>query len=138
MSRFIPIAAATLVLIGVSTGCGTVGSMRHRNLFDLEVYSGVRTDVHVIANPGCKSAVTPLFIADLPLSLTADTVLLPVTVPGAIIEAVDDIGDWLTRSEPAPLRAPPPTAPEPPRTREPELLEASTGTETDDAKAKLY
>jgi uncharacterized protein YceK len=91
--------AAVCVVVGSAltlAGCGTVDNLcfenPQTNQVPMHVYGGVEADVKVLteddggrANP----AADPLkivYLADLPLSLVADTVTLPVTLPMAYAE----------------------------------------------------
>lgn len=64
------------------SGCGTLLSL---GLGDCSPYSGVRADAEMMSEPGPDgTALAAAGIIDLPFSLVADTVLLPVTAICAI------------------------------------------------------
>ncbi|AHG79496.1 hypothetical protein X875_8780 [Mannheimia varigena USDA-ARS-USMARC-1388] len=64
------------------SGCGTLLSF---GVGDCSPYSGVRANADLMSEPGPDgAALTALGIVDMPFSLVADTVLLPVTAICAI------------------------------------------------------
>jgi uncharacterized protein YceK len=95
---------ATIAAVGVAVasaltlaGCGTVDNMCFENELThqvpMHVYGGVEADVKYLTeddpNSRAKPAVDPfkvIYVADLPLSIIADTVTLPVTLPMAYVE----------------------------------------------------
>jgi uncharacterized protein YceK len=96
------IAAVCVVMVSALnlTGCGTVDNMCFPNSQNgqvpMHVYGGVEADVKFLtaddrsANVN-KDALGPLkliYMADLPVSLAADTATLPVTLPVAFYEAL--------------------------------------------------
>lgn len=64
------------------SGCGTLLSL---GVGDCSPYSGVRANTNLMSEPGPdRAALTALGILDMPFSLIADTVLLPITAICAI------------------------------------------------------
>lgn len=85
----------TLILASLLlTGCGTITTLRDDRDPKVRtyVYSGVRMDCFVlkeIADPDTayflpKWMAAPFVVVDVPLSVCADTVCLPYTIPKAI------------------------------------------------------
>ena len=77
-SPLLPLLAAALF----ASGCGTLGSW----VVDRpSPYSGVRLDAWILAGRGVRAPwggiSIPLAVLDLPLSLVADSLLLPCTIP---------------------------------------------------------
>lgn len=76
---------AFLTLLG---GCGTIADMAENQ----RIYGGIQADVRLIGEPYLPKTQPPEYsfplvifgILDMPLSLVADTVLLPVTVTIAL------------------------------------------------------
>ncbi|HGO5814605.1 TPA: YceK/YidQ family lipoprotein [Mannheimia haemolytica] len=74
--------AVALLLTSSLSGCGTLLSL---GVGDCSPYSGVRANADLMSEPGPDGpALTALGIVDMPFSLVADTVLLPVTAVCAI------------------------------------------------------
>ena len=65
---------AILVSSCLATGCGTLVTATSDDCGSLQPYSGTR------------AGLGPHTLLDVPFSFVADTVLLPITVPKAIIE----------------------------------------------------
>jgi uncharacterized protein YceK len=65
-------------------GCGTIADMA----VDQRIYGGIQQDVHLIGNPYLPKTEPPDYffpliffgILDIPLSLVADTLMLPITI----------------------------------------------------------
>lgn len=74
------VALAALCL----AGCGTIGTCV---LDESGPYSGVRADAWIVAGGGIRGLggwpTIPVALLDLPLSFLADTLLLPMTLPGS-------------------------------------------------------
>ncbi len=88
------VRCATLALLAtLLPGCATVYTLVEDEHYDCPVYSGVREDASLIGidsssvfavgaaggNPGALVLLSVLAFFDLPLSLVADTVVLPYT-----------------------------------------------------------
>jgi uncharacterized protein YceK len=72
--RIIKRAFFVFALSFLLNGCGTI--MAHRNGIDVS-YAGVQHDINTMR----KSPETfPFYCLDLPVSLAADTLLLPITL----------------------------------------------------------
>ena len=78
MKRY-PVVILVLGLLGLPTmtGCGTVGSQIAGDPNVPVIYGGIVMDGWVIVE---HPLVTPVAILDMPLSLVADTLLLPLTI----------------------------------------------------------
>jgi uncharacterized protein YceK len=91
------VAAALTAMLFLS-GCGTFASLQS----DCDIYGGVRRDAEVAADfmstrkeppkqDNLVGTVAGMFgmaaIMDMPMSAAADTLLLPITVPVAILTA---------------------------------------------------
>jgi uncharacterized protein YceK len=78
-----------LLLLGghfTLTGCGTIADMsNHQKIFGGTQYIGERLGEPAVLGP-CSSC-GPCWLLDLPLTLAADAVCLPVTATLAIIRA---------------------------------------------------
>jgi uncharacterized protein YceK len=75
-----------LALLLTLTGCGTIADMAdHQKIFGGTRYIGERVGEPAVFGP-CSSC-GPCWLFDLPLTLAADTVCLPVTATLAIIRA---------------------------------------------------
>lgn len=108
MSRLRLLAALTLSLCAMSlSGCGTCYTKVVRN--DPTPYSGTALDARVIAHyyslghvwcglPSC--AQEWMFLGDLPFSLVADTLVLPLTVVAQLEGASLDEAVPLGREQP--------------------------------------
>lgn len=80
---FLMAISLTFLSIG---GCGTIVDMTN----DQKIYGGTRFDGKCLSedmNLGPCASLGPLWIIDLPCSLAADTILLPVTIILAITRA---------------------------------------------------
>jgi uncharacterized protein YceK len=92
------ITAVCVVVASALTlaGCGTVDNMcfenPQTNQVPMHVYGGIEADVKFLTEDEggrANQATDPLkivYLADLPLSLVADTITLPVTLPMAYVE----------------------------------------------------
>lgn len=87
--RWLAFVALALPLAGTA-GCGTVTSRLESNDLDSTLYGGTRFDARFIgsyrsASRSCAGwiyfALAPALLVDLPFSLAADTLLLPLTLP---------------------------------------------------------
>jgi uncharacterized protein YceK len=93
-------AAVCVVLVSALTlaGCGTVDNMCLENAqtgqIPMHVYGGLESDFRFLGEDdtgprGAQDAVDVfkvIYLADLPLSLVADTVTLPLTLPAAFFD----------------------------------------------------
>lgn len=103
------------------SGCGTL--LDHTEFgpshVSERVYGGVRYDAEVIRSGVATAPDTPwewaarilwlpFFVADVPVSAAADTLLLPISVPISVRDHVDR-----TKGDPAPSgsQSPPPASP---------------------------
>lgn len=114
------------VSIFAQTGCGTtlsiVGPSMHCRMPSSVTYSGVRLDAEIIwagltespteGPPLCQRFIFLIvFVADLPLSAIADTVLSPLTIYGDIMRAKRARAlQSATPPQPPPVPASPPHA----------------------------
>ena len=75
----------TLAMALSLTACGTISSMNHPG-----PYSGVRENAAAInGERGLGATIMwPIVVIDMPFSFVFDTVLLPVTVPIAVVRTV--------------------------------------------------
>jgi uncharacterized protein YceK len=104
-------ALSSLLVAGAAWcgGCGTIitavnGDCGPQSIWhvDFGPYSGLRSDADwFVAGP----PYTFVTVVDMPLSIAADTVLLPISIPWAI--------DRAAKSRPAPRPEPGPSWPEP-------------------------
>jgi uncharacterized protein YceK len=117
-----PTLVLTLGLTVATSGCGTLLDQTERGsgTTSSRVYGGVRFDAEAIRSgvataPGTPWEWTerilglPFFVADVPISAAADTLLLPITVP---INAREDMK--LTKDTPGTSGSqstPPPASP---------------------------
>jgi hypothetical protein len=102
--RLRPVTAALLGLAASLSGCGTGVNLwmgveeknagRIFNRWDTQPYGGLLNDFHGLdeAVHGAEGfwmslLAFPFFFIDLPLSLAADTLTLPCTVPCALVRA---------------------------------------------------
>lgn len=83
--KLIPQLFLTLTMTLNLTACGTISSMNH-----LGPYSGVRENAAAInGERGLGAAIMwPIAVMDMPFSFVFDTVLLPVTLPIAVVRTV--------------------------------------------------
>src|SRR6266702_6993782 len=85
----------TLLISG--SGCSTARTLSEGCPWERKVYSGTYEDLAVFRPVGEESAgwyralVGPVLFFDLPFSFVADTALLPVTVPWAIVNSLNEI-----------------------------------------------
>jgi uncharacterized protein YceK len=77
-STLLAIGAAALALS--ASGCGTLVSWKHGP----RPFGGVRTDLDLLRESGCRAWAAPLAALDLPVSAEWDALLLPATVPLAL------------------------------------------------------
>jgi uncharacterized protein YceK len=76
---------AALLALGLSaSGCATTLATA---LGEVSPYAGTRGEVELLQRSHEGPALSALLVADVPLSLAADTVLLPVTIPVGIARA---------------------------------------------------
>lgn len=67
--------------VSLLSGCGTLLSFNAMGPYDSHVYGGTRVDIEMIKDGFAgQSWFLTLFALDVPFSLVADTVLLPITV----------------------------------------------------------
>ena len=66
------------------------------------IYSGTIWDLRVVGEAIGETPALVIVILDLPLSLAADTVLLPYTVPMAFKDQPDDENEPYDGDEPRP------------------------------------
>ncbi len=85
-----PILVVLLASV-LCSGCGTIAAHKYKNSEMEGVYQGVRLDCDIF--PGGDAYPFPLVVFDLPLSLVADTLVLPY----------DIIHSAKKKEEPAPL-----------------------------------
>ena len=82
------------VAIAFNYGCGTTVTLQNSEKFESLIYSGVREDYKMLGEFGGDDGFFPqvgriilflpinlFFLIDLPLSMIADTVMLPYTIP---------------------------------------------------------
>lgn len=87
------VSLAMILLTGTSTGCATYRTISAAEPGSPKVFSGTRLDINAIAGDelGIRKfrATPPSYpLVDLPLSVVADTILLPLTLPVATYELV--------------------------------------------------
>ena len=102
---------APLVLL-LATGCMTLDSRGDASYHGPRTYSGVRQDAAQVGT--FFSQLNPLFvlfIADMPFSLLADTLLLPLTIPEERARQAE-LAEALTRPSPPVIEALPDESPE--------------------------
>lgn len=91
--RAVTACLAMILLAGASTGCATYRTISAAEPGSPKVFSGTRLDINAIAGDAVgirkSRAAPPSYpLVDLPLSVVADTVLLPLTLPVATYELV--------------------------------------------------
>jgi uncharacterized protein YceK len=74
---------ALALALAAGSGCMTIDTQTNEGYEGPQVYSGTRRDLSIIPNALLNFSVGGLLIGvvDLPFSLLADTVILPVTIP---------------------------------------------------------
>jgi len=94
MRSVLVVAAAGILLCGLS-GCGTIlnftmGVSERGQPARTEIYGGLQIDAQAVGKafegyqPWWFNVFAFLFVFDVPLSLVADTITLPVTLPIAL------------------------------------------------------
>ena len=97
--RRIWVSITLVIFLCTFSACGTIISLTVEKSLDSKqerplIYSGIRWDLNAVENLG------PLVILDMPLSVVLDTVLLPLTIPWALIELSS--AEKETKPEPQP------------------------------------
>ena len=83
MRRF-AIVTLLVSVLSAGTGCGTIaGLVKHGPV----LYGGVQEDAALVASKDPNPFLDVAAFYDLPFSLVADTLLLPITVTAEIIRA---------------------------------------------------
>ncbi len=123
MKRIIAVVCAAVASALSAAGCGTVDNMcfenPRTNQVPMHVYGGLEADVRYLSEDDShgKGGVDPLkvvYLADLPLSLVADTATLPVTLPMACVDRLSHRSNPLPKVPPQTGGATAPNAPPPP------------------------
>ena len=94
--RAVIVVAAGGILLSGMAGCGTVlnfsmgVSQPGAELAGTEIYGGLQVDAQMVGKafegyqPWWFNVFAFLFVFDIPLSLVADTITLPITIPIAL------------------------------------------------------
>jgi uncharacterized protein YceK len=86
-----------LILFTSSSGCSTVNTLSEGCPWAQKVYSGTYMDTVIFRPVGEEGAgwyralAGPILFFDLPFSFIADTALLPVTIPWAIVDSMNEV-----------------------------------------------
>ncbi|MDC3379364.1 hypothetical protein OAX78_03685 [Planctomycetota bacterium] len=85
---------ASLVALIATSGCGTIADASRGNGDFLRpgpsVYGGLITDLYAL---GLAPVLVPILLIDVPLSLAADTLMLPITLAMFLAEEADSNRD---------------------------------------------
>ncbi len=83
MKRIPATCVALVIAVLAHTGCGTIASRTMPGYDGPWIYSGTVMDVAAVfggASEGGEGSIAALLIFDVPFSLVADTLLLPLTI----------------------------------------------------------
>lgn len=100
--------ALALLLASLLAGCGTTIDTVSPHELGPRPYGGVRLDASMFSQ---APELIPLVLVDLPLSAALDTLLLPLTIPVALL--ADDPPPPPAEEGPAPIQDEPPFQDEP-------------------------